>query len=142
MNMSNSPEGITPVKPRGIALLICWRTTWQNPTDPTKAHPRDIYGTLDALAPDHFPCSVGPMSAYVLVSGAGSISLSLMLEAPNGEFIVAHHLSTTNWGTLGTCEWSVHISEFPLNEPGIYHWQLFHGDEVLLDRPMLVTLRA
>jgi hypothetical protein len=62
-----------------------------------------------------------------------------MLEAPNGEIVVAYYNEATSWGVLGTWEWVVHISEFPINQLGIYHWKLCYGDDLLLDRPMLVS---
>lgn len=61
-----------------------------------------------------------------------------MLEAPNGEIILAYHTVVSNWGILGTYEWIMNIDSFSFDIPGAYHWQLFHGEKLLLSRPMLV----
>ena len=61
---------------------------------------------------DHFPCTIGPFAVYVLVSGSGTHRLTLMLEAPNGEFLFAYNCEADSWGTLGMWEWVAHIDAF------------------------------
>jgi hypothetical protein len=65
-----------------------------------------------------------------------------MLEAPSGEIVVAYHCVADSWGTLGFWEWVLHVDVCPLQHPGIYHWKLWHEDEVLLERPMLAKCRV
>jgi len=145
----NSPEGNTSeatslLKPRGIALIICDRINWDAASDNPEAQnfscPRNITQTLDTWLMDCLPYNVGPIAAYVHIAGTGSTSLSLSLEAPNGEVVVTYHNVADNWGVLGTYEWVVHIHEFTLNQSGIYHWQLCHGHDVLLECPMQFIL--
>ena len=143
--MNDSPEVPVLSKPCGLALVTCCKITWDNTADAASRDlncPRDISRTYDTWTVEGLPRTVGPVAAYVLVTGAGKTLLSLMLEAPNGEIVVAYHKVVTSWGILGTWEWVVHVSEILLSHLGIYHWQLCHGDDVLLDRPMLVKLRS
>lgn len=128
------------VAPKGIALIISHGITWKSKVE-NSSFPLDIHGTIDAVSVERFPHAIGPFAAYVLISGAGTVPISLILEAPNGQIVVARHNVANNWGVIGTWQWPPHIDEFQLDQAGLYRWKVCHGDDVLLDRPMVVRLR-
>jgi hypothetical protein len=129
------------MKTKGIALVISCRVTWDNSNKELAiSRSRSIEHTFDTLPVKELPAHVGPMAAYALISGSGNMAISLMLEAPNGEIVVAYHDTASTWGALGTWETVIHIDELTVEEPGIYHWQLYQGSDLLLDRPMLITV--
>jgi hypothetical protein len=141
--ISNPSQKRPSTKPHGIALISCcgirWDITSNNPAMENRSCPRDIIRTYDNWDLDHFPHTVGPVAVYVLVAGTDHAPLSLLLEAQNGEVLVARHNLAADWGVVGTWEWPVHIDEFIFHRPGIYHWKLYYGDDVLLDRPIVVN---
>lgn len=137
VSSSESPR----VAPKGIALIVSHGITWKNKVD-NSSFPLDIHDTIDAVSVECLPHSIGPLAAYVLISGTGTVPISLILEAPNGQTVVARHNVANNWGVIGTWQWPPHIEEFQLDQTGVYRWKVCHGDDVLLDRPMVVRLRV
>ena len=134
------------MKPRGIALITCCQITSDdsvgNAASRSLSCPRTLIRTFDTYTVDHFPCTIGPVAAYVLVSGTGNYQISLMLEAPNGEFLFAYNCETDAWGTLGMWEWVAPIDAFNVTREGIYSWKLCSSDEVIIERPMCIKLKT
>jgi hypothetical protein len=125
--------------PKGIALITCHRIEWKNAAE-NAAVPRNFTFTIDAFEFEQFPAECSPFAVYVLLSGSGMMEFSLNLIAPNKETLWERKLVAAHWGEIGACEFSFTVDKLRIPRPGVYSFRLCHGNEVLLERPIVFRL--
>ncbi len=133
---SRQPEAV----PKGISLITCQRIEWKEAAQ-NRAFPRDFTSTVDAFDFERFPEECPTFAAYVLVSGSGTLELSLRFDAPNQETLWERKLIAAHWGEIGAWECSLTVAELRIPTPGIYSFRLSYGNDVLLERPIVFRLR-
>lgn len=125
---------------KGIALVLCHRIDWKGEV-PNRSVPRNLRHTLDSWAAPEFPFACDPFAAYCLLSGSGTIEISLSLLAPNDETLWEKRFLAAHWGETGTCEHTLTVAGLSIPQPGIYRWRLSHGTTVLLERSTVYRRR-
>jgi hypothetical protein len=69
------------------------------------------------------------------------LEFSLSFNAPNQETLWERKLAAAHWGEIGAWECSLTVDKLRIPTPGIYRFRLCHGNEVLLERPIVFRLR-
>lgn len=122
--------------PRGIALL-----TSEQITAPDKAVNKmhyDILRLYSGLFAHQFPVVLGNYAVFVEISGEGTVPLSLRFEDPDGTIVTSIDAIADNWGKTGSWQWIADSGMLRLEAPGVYFWRLYHGERVLLEKPIIV----